>query len=279
MMDLCRLIFWTLIDLMRVRATLEAEIWVLRQQLNVLRRSSPKRQSFGTIDRLIFVGLYRLFPKACDALAIVKPDTIIRWHRAGFRSYWRWKSRSRGGRPTVPPEIRRLIREMSIANALCGAPRIHGELLKLGIDIGQSSVAKYMVKKTTATVARLEDIPSQSCGWDRCDGYVRGSNDLVPPSLWLVDPAAQSARDPVAWSYRTSDCGMDRQSTWRGLRLGTNSSISDPGSGWRLRRSLPPATSITGYSRSTNIAALTLAKTDTLNDSSAQSDGNVLITL
>ena len=147
MTDLCRLIFWTLVDLMRARATLEAEIWVLRQQLNVLRRSSPKRQSFGTIDRLIFVGLYRLFPKACDALAIVKPDTIIRWHRAGFRSYWRWKSRSRGGRPTVPPEIRRLIREMSIANALWGAPRIHGELLKLGIDIGQSSVAKYMVKR------------------------------------------------------------------------------------------------------------------------------------
>ena len=109
-MDLCRLIFWTLIDLMRVRA----EIWVLRQQLNVLRRSSPKRQSFGTIDRLIFVGLYRLFPKACDALAIVKPDTIIRWHRAGFRAYWRWKSRRRGGRPTVPPETRKLIRDMSI---------------------------------------------------------------------------------------------------------------------------------------------------------------------
>jgi len=134
-------------------------------------------------------------------------------------------------------------------------------------------------QKTTAAVARLEDIPSQSCGWDRCDGYVRGSNDLVPPSLWLVNPAARSARDPVAWSYRTSDCGMDRRSICRGLRLGTNSSISDPGSGWRLRRSLPPATSITGYSRSTNIAALTLAKTDTLNDSSAQSDGNVLITL
>jgi len=103
MTDLCRLIFWTLVDLMRARATLEAEIWVLRQQINVLRRAAPRRQSFGIFDRLIFVGLYRLFPKACDALAIVKPDTIIRWHRAGFRAYWRWKSRRRGGRPTVPP--------------------------------------------------------------------------------------------------------------------------------------------------------------------------------
>ncbi|SRR6266849_8478075 len=79
MTDLCRLIFWTLVDLMRARATLEAEIWVLRQQINVLRRAAPRRQSFGIFDRLIFVGLYRLFPKACDALAIVKPDTIIRW--------------------------------------------------------------------------------------------------------------------------------------------------------------------------------------------------------
>src|SRR6476620_9079111 len=85
MADLCRLILWTLVDLMRARATLEAEIWVLRQQINVLRRAAPRRQSFGIFDRLIFVGLYRLFPKACDALAIVKPDTIIRWHRAGFR--------------------------------------------------------------------------------------------------------------------------------------------------------------------------------------------------
>jgi len=91
MTDLCRLTFWTLVDLMRARATLEAEIWVLRQQINVLRRAAPRRQSFGIFDRLIFVGLYRLFlfPKACDALAIVKPDTIIRWHSAGFVSL-RW---------------------------------------------------------------------------------------------------------------------------------------------------------------------------------------------
>ena len=155
MRDLCRLIGWTVVDLIRSRAKLEAEIWTLRQQINVLRRAAPKKLSFSAIDRLIFVGLYRLFPRVCDALAIVKPDTIVRWHRAGFSSYWRWKSRPRGGRPTVPPEIRRLIREMSIANPLWGAPRIHGELLKLGIDIGQTSVAKYM--------ARRRSPPSQ--GW------------------------------------------------------------------------------------------------------------------
>src|SRR5664279_5028791 len=93
MRDLFRLIGWTVVDLIRSRAALEAEIWTLRQQINVLRRTAPKKLSFSAIDRLVFVGLYRLFPKVCDALAIVKPDTIVRWHRAGFRLYWRWKSR------------------------------------------------------------------------------------------------------------------------------------------------------------------------------------------
>src|ERR1700731_3082618 len=147
MLDLCKLIFGMVIDLLRSRVALEAEILVLRQQINVLRRASSKRPPFFSIDRLILGGVCRLFPKMYDALAIVRPDTVIRWHRAGFRSYWRWKSRRRCGRPTVPLEIRRLIREMSIANPLWGAPRIHGELLKLGIDIGQTSAAKYMVKR------------------------------------------------------------------------------------------------------------------------------------
>src|ERR1700737_1892584 len=141
MRDLFRLIGGAVVDLLRSRAALEAEIWTLRQQINVLRRTAPKRLSFSVFDRLVFVGFYRLFPKIRDALAIVKPDTIVGRHRAGFRLYWRWKSRRRSGRPKVPLEIRRLIREMSIANPLWGAPRIHGELLKLGIDIGQTSKA------------------------------------------------------------------------------------------------------------------------------------------
>ena len=134
-------------DLIRSRATLEVEIWTLRQQINVLRRVAPKKLSFSAFDRLVFVGFYRLFPKVRDALAIVKPDTIVRWRRAGFRWYWRRKSRPCSGRPTVPLEIRRLIHEMSIANPLWGAPRIHGEILKLGIDIGQTSAAKYMARR------------------------------------------------------------------------------------------------------------------------------------
>jgi len=147
------------------------EIWVLRQQINVLRRAAPRRQSFGIFDRLIFVGLYRLFPKACDALAIVKPDTIIRWHRAGFRAYWRWKSRRRGGRPTVPPEIRKLIREMSIANALWGAPRIHGEFAQASASKSGRRVWPSIWPGGQAAVPRMEDIPPQSRRRHRRDGF------------------------------------------------------------------------------------------------------------
>src|SRR5262249_49005372 len=126
---------------------LEAENLVLRHQLNVLRRKSPNRVALGSIDRLVLVALYRLAPGGLGALKVIRPGTLIRWHRAGFRAYWCWKSRPRGGRPTTAADIRRLIREISIANPLWGAPRIHGELLKLGIDVGQTTVAKYMARR------------------------------------------------------------------------------------------------------------------------------------
>src|SRR3954447_12149324 len=147
MRDLLNLIGWMLLGLVRSKASLEAEILALRHQLNVLRRTSPRRPVFSNFDRMIFVCLYRIAPRILDALTIVEPETVVRWHRAGFRSFWRWKSRRRAGRPSVPPEIRRLIRKISLANPLWGATRIHGELLKLGIDVGQTSVAKYMARR------------------------------------------------------------------------------------------------------------------------------------
>jgi transposase InsO family protein len=112
----------------------------------VLRRRVPSKPRLTVADRLIFVWLYRLFPSVLSALSAIEPETVLRWHRMGFRLYWRWKSRSRGGRPRIPGEIRRLIREMSLANRLWGAPRIHGELLKLGLEVAQSTVAKYMAR-------------------------------------------------------------------------------------------------------------------------------------
>src|SRR5712675_317621 len=147
MKDVCSLIWLALIGLFRSRASLQAEILTLRHQLNVLRRKSPQRLTFTSIDRLVYAGLYRLAPGVLDALKIVRPETVIRWHRAGFRAYWRSKSRLRGGRPKTPLEIRHLIRKISLANPLWGAPRIHGELLKLGIDVGQTTVAKYMARR------------------------------------------------------------------------------------------------------------------------------------
>jgi hypothetical protein len=105
MIDFLRLLASALTRMFRSRARLEAEILVLRRQLNVLRRKAPKRVAFSSIDRLVFAGLYRLAPGVLDALKILKPEMMIRWHRAGFRAYWRWKSRARGGRPKTPLKI------------------------------------------------------------------------------------------------------------------------------------------------------------------------------
>src|SRR5215470_10957172 len=138
MIQLLRLLCGALIELLRSSARREAEILVLRHQINVLRRKSPNRPALSNVDRLLFVLLSQLVPSTLDALTVIKPATVIRWHRAGFRAYWRWKSRPHGGRPRMSHEIRQLIRDMSLANPLWGAPRIHGELLKLGIDVGQN---------------------------------------------------------------------------------------------------------------------------------------------
>src|SRR5690242_11063305 len=145
---------------------LEAENAVLRHQLIVLRRRPHGRVRLTNHDRLFFIQLYRWFPSILQVLTIIRPETLARWHRAGFRCYWRWKSRPLGGRPQIDTELRVLIRRMSVENPLWGAPRIHGELLKLGFEVAQSSVAKYMVKRRGP--------PSQ--GW-------RSSNHWLRPAL------------------------------------------------------------------------------------------------
>jgi transposase InsO family protein len=104
---------------------------------------------------LLFVWLYRLCPSLLDAIIIIQPETVIRWHHRGFRAYWRWKSRHVGGRPRIDADVRALIRRMNRENPLWGAPRIHGELLMLGIEVAESTVSRYMVRRRRA--------PSQ--GW------------------------------------------------------------------------------------------------------------------
>ena len=233
---------------------------VLRQQIVVLRRGKAGRLPFSAVDRALLGWVCHLFPKARGALAIVRPDTVVRWHRAGFRCYWRFKSRRRRGHPGVPAEIQQLIREMSIANPLWGAPRIHGELLKLGIDVGQTSVAKYM--------ARRRGPPSQ--GWktflrNHADGIAAMDLFVVPTIsfrllygllvmahgrrqiLWL----GVTAHPTAEWiaNQLTAACGWEQVPP-----------LSDPRSGCVLWPDICPARSLARDSRSSNLPTLTLAK-------------------
>jgi len=192
--NMLKLIWRAVIGLFRSRTSLEAEILTLRHQLNVLQRKSPKRLAFSNFDRLVFAGLYWIAPGVVNALVIVEPETVIRWHRAGFRLFWRWKSRCRGGRPKVTLEIRQLIRAMSLASPLWGALRIHGELLKLGIEIGQTSVAKYM--------ARHRRPPSQ--GWRT---FLRNHADGIASMESARAAAATASRSTRFMSIQRSRAG------------------------------------------------------------------------
>jgi transposase InsO family protein len=136
-------------DLFKSRCQLEAENLVLRHQLTIaLRRAPPRPRLFGS-DRVLLVWIPRLWPSLLGAVQVVQPQTVLRWHRASFRAFWRWKSRNRAGRPRIDSGLRDLIRRMSRENPLWGAPRIHGELLMLGFDVAQSTVSKYMVRSGT----------------------------------------------------------------------------------------------------------------------------------
>jgi len=134
-------------NLFRPRRQLEVENLFLRHQLNIALRGAPHRPRLRGSDRALLILMTWLWPSLLSLSRIVQPDTILRWHRAGFRTYWRWKSRGRPGRPRIGRELRELIQRMSKENPLWGAPRIHGELLKLGFEIAESTVSKYMIRR------------------------------------------------------------------------------------------------------------------------------------
>jgi hypothetical protein len=157
------------------RERLKAEIIALRHQLNILKRKASKRPPLYGSDRALFVWLYRLFPSIAGAITIIRPETVIGWHRAGFRAWWRWKSRNLGGRPKVDRELRNLIRRMCDENRLWGTPRLHGELLKLGFAVAQSTVSKYMLRGRRP--------PSQ--GWNT---FLRNHADGIAAVDFLVVP-------------------------------------------------------------------------------------------
>ena len=147
MIALLCFVLTVLVSPFKSKSRLEAENAALRHQVVVLRRMVHKRVRLTNSDRLFFIQLYRWFPSVLKIIRVIRPETLVRWHRVGFRCYWRWKSRSLGGRPQIEKDLRVLIRRISIENPLWGAPRIHGELLKLGFDVVQSTVAKYMAKR------------------------------------------------------------------------------------------------------------------------------------
>jgi transposase InsO family protein len=133
-------------DLFKSRRRLEAENLFLRHQLSIALRRAPPRLRLRGSDRALLVWMTRLWPSLLGATQIVQPETILRWHRAGFKAFWRWKSRTRAGRPRIDRALRDLIRRMSKENPKWGASRIHGELLMLGFEVAQSTVSKYMVQ-------------------------------------------------------------------------------------------------------------------------------------
>jgi hypothetical protein len=174
MKDIFRLLWRALLGLFRSRASLHAEVLILRQQLNVLQRKAPARPAFRSVDRFIFSVLYRVAPSVLDALTIVRPETVIRWHRASFRAWWRWNSRARGGRPKIRIEIRRLIRNISLANPLLGRTADPWRTAQAR-HRWQTTVAKYM--------AQVKRPPSQ--GWkaflyNHADGIAAMDLFVVP---------------------------------------------------------------------------------------------------
>jgi putative transposase len=186
----------------RSRAALHAEILALRHQLIVLQRANrDRRLQLSVADRLLWVWLSQLWNGWRSALLIVKPETVIAWHRRGFRLYWSWKSRHPQGRPSVSREVIELIRKMSLANPLWGAPRIHGELLKLGFELSEATVAKYMV--------RHRKPPSQSWRTFLANhtGDLASSDFFVVPTVFLS--SAVRLRDSVAPPASAGACGSD----------------------------------------------------------------------
>src|SRR5208283_2218155 len=200
MLKLERSIASVLARRLRSRAVVELENLALRHQLHVLRRQRPGRLRLLTIDRLLWVLLYRLWPRCLEVMVLVKPATVIQWHRQGFRWFWRWRSRS--GRPSIEREIRDLTRQMSSANPLWGAPRIHGEVLKLGIEVSQATVAKYMVRRRGAPSSTWRSfLRNHAEGIAAIDMFVVASASSRPRSSWDGILLARNPSSSARWRW------------------------------------------------------------------------------
>src|SRR5208337_42854 len=160
-----------LCDCFKSRRRLEAENLVLRHQLNVLRQRAPHRLHLRWADRALFIWLYRRCPRILDAITIVRPETVVRWHQMGFAAYWRWKSRASGGRPRIAKEVRDLIRRMSFENPLWGAPPHPWRAAQARHHCRPVDYLDIHGAEARSAITDLEDVPSQSCGGDCVDCF------------------------------------------------------------------------------------------------------------
>jgi hypothetical protein len=241
----------------RPEGQLEAENAALKQQLAILQRKQRGRVQLANGDRFFLVQLYRWFPSILKTMTVVQPATLLRWHRAGFRRYWRWKSRNCGGRPPISAELRALIRRMSLENQLWGAPHIHGELLKLGFTVAQSTVAKYMLKPGDGR-------SGQSWGTFLRNHlpHIAAMDLFVVPTITFVQlyvlVIVRLARRELVWVNVTAH--PTAAADQRGLSLGQGPTLPDPGSRCRLRCSCHPAPPRHGHSRQADLGRFTMAK-------------------
>jgi len=241
------------------RLRLEAENVAPRHQLMVLQRRLRGRVRLTNHDRWFLIQLYRWFPSILSVLTIIRPETLVRWHRAGFRSYWRWKSRSSGGRPQIDTELRALIRQMSMENPLWGTPRIHRELLKLGFEVAQSSVAKYMVKRRgppsqgwrtflqnhAPDIAAMDLFVVPTIGFDLLYAFVivrLGRRQLVwinvtatPTAEWIARQITEAFpwEETLRYLIRDRDRIYGRVVTRRLRAMGIRDKPTAPGSPWQ----------------------------------------------
>ena len=244
---------------LRSRARLHLEIIALRHQLGVLQRKVPARTRLKVTDRWLWVALSRLWSDWRSSLVIVKPGTVVAWHRKGFRLYWTWKSRQRIGRPKINTEVREIIQKMSRANPLWGAPRIHGELLKLGLDVSQATVAKYMLRSPRP--------PSQS--WrtflDNHISQLASVDFFTIPTVWFevlfmfVVLAHYRRRSPPLQRHGSSYGCLDSTANPGGLPVRDRSKISPSRSRRHLRTRIPATNRSHGHCGSTRSSPVTLA--------------------
>ncbi len=171
MLTLIKIVAAQIASFLRSRVAVQVENALLRHQVEILRRRAPRRVRVSPADRMIFKLFLRLWPRSAQFISIVNPKTIVRWHREGFRLYWRWKSRRRGGRPKIPGEIGAFVRQMSADNPLWGAPRLHGELLKLLTGLCRC----LSCSRRTASSIRTDGVVMASVFW-RNQGFEKGQS-------------------------------------------------------------------------------------------------------